>query len=139
MNIKKLVNHLIRFFALNRGSGTTTLVKKISDENDVFVIVPTAQEAEQFNGKAITFNQLIEGKAEGLSKKPILLDNHTLIQLLEEVSIKFVDDDLKIQKRDQLVANIKHQILKFEQGHDIEELEPPRLQYNFMKGEGPYI
>lgn len=95
MDIQIILRNLSGFLLSMRGSGTTTLIKKVAIENDVYVLVPYEQMGQEFGDHAITFNRL--GKARGLKPKPILTDNYTLREISE----------LSLNKFDILDAEIK--------------------------------
>ena len=112
MDTRILLRNLSEFFISMRGSGTTTLIKKVASENDVYVLVPNEQMAKEFGENAITFEGL--DKVRGLKPKPILLDNYTLRQLSELSLNEYNDLDSKIKTRNMLLRDIKHLIDIFE-------------------------
>lgn len=75
-NVSSLMSHF-------RGSGTSTLIKKISDEEDVIVVTGTLESGKQFGGKSVLLSNLNEG-IKGHKPKPILFDNHTIMILCED-------------------------------------------------------
>ncbi len=80
--MKDVFKSVFNFILSQRRSGTTTLIKKIADENDVWVLVPNMSDSLQFKkGSAISVYQLTNnpGILEG---RPILVDNATLLKLL---------------------------------------------------------
>ena len=115
MNARRLLKDLSEFFISMRRSGTTTLIKKVAEENDVWVLVPNAEMAKEFGDTSITFDQL--NKSHGLKPKPILLDNYTLLQLSQLSLDEYNNLDLKIKVRDNFLRDIKHLIDRFERSN----------------------
>jgi hypothetical protein len=111
--MKNIFKSVFNFVLSQRRSGTTTLVKKIADENDVWVLVPNMSDGLQFKkGSAISVHQLCDN-SDGTEGKPILVDNATLLKLigaaarqeekllaLEEVVCKFKKDVEIVGKMD---------------------------------------
>lgn len=114
MNILKIFEDLQSFVVSLRRGGTTTLIKKIAEENDVWVLVADLHHAKEFGDKAITLQQLGEEKAKGRFPKPILIDNHTLLVMTDEVIHEVIHLKNKIKERDKVLESIKEQIQMFE-------------------------
>lgn len=112
MNFRKLVRNLYAFLLSQRQSGTTTLLKKIAAENDVWVLVPNATMKNEFGESTITFDDL--SHAQGRKVKPIFMDNFTMMQLCEFFENELIDKDLKITKQYSLINKIKTDIEMFE-------------------------
>ena len=89
MNILNKLKNVYDFFKKNRQSGTTTLLEKIYDKEDVYVLVSNERQKNNFktnkNKKNIfTLENLYNNqKTIALSKKPILIDNYLMLKLLE--------------------------------------------------------
>lgn len=85
-NIINIIQNLYYFVKNNRRGGTSSLIKKISDENDVWVLVPDKKTGEALNldDKKIVSYDNIDEKL-GYHPKPILVDNYFMISLLDEV------------------------------------------------------
>ena len=111
-NIRKLFFNLFSFVTDLRRSGTTTLIKKVASENDVWVLVPNQESKKEFGEGAITFYEL--DKMKGCEPKPILLDNYTLLKLSELSLNEYERLDFSIKERNRLVRNIKREIEEFE-------------------------
>lgn len=112
MNVRTLLRSLTEFTISMRRSGTTTLIQKVANENDVYVLVPTAEAGKVFGEKAVTFDEL--SRMRGMKKKPILFDNYTLLQLSELSLDEYNNLDMKIEKRNRLLKDIKDLINNFE-------------------------
>lgn len=82
---KQLMQNLVNFIIKSRASGTTTLIKKISKKNDVWIIVPTWDDKVHTFGNAENVLTLydLDGRKD-IDKKPILFDNYTVRYLCEE-------------------------------------------------------
>lgn len=81
MNIITAVTDFLAFLISHRRSGTTTLIEKIAEEHDCHVLVPYMSEKRKPYHVS-----LMELKAmAGEKPKPILVDNHTLLVICEEV------------------------------------------------------
>lgn len=110
------MNDVYVFFNGMRRSGTTSLLQKIAAENDVWVLVPTEVEKREFGGKAITFHEI--GKLGGeTAKKPILVDNYTLLNLSGEASREFTTLETMIARRDKLIKTIRDEITSFDRNN----------------------
>lgn len=108
MKIRKLLSNLVAFATDLRRSGTTTLIKKVASENDVWVLVPNEKMKKEFGESGVTVEEL--ERMEGYKQKPILLDNYTFLQL-SELSLKEYERlDLMIKKRNRLIRTIRDEI-----------------------------
>ena len=112
MNIRKLLSNLFSFVTDLRRSGTSTLIQKVASENDVWVLVPNQQMKEKFGESGVTFDEL--DRMKGCKSKPILLDNHSLLQLSELSLNEYERLDLMIKKRNRLIRTIRDEIRLFE-------------------------
>ena len=89
MNVLNKLKNVYDFFTKNRQSGTTTLLEKIYEKEDVYVLVSDEQQKDNFktskNKKNIfTLKNLYDKqKVAALSKKPILIDNYLMLRLLD--------------------------------------------------------
>ncbi len=112
MNIRKLLSNLYSFVTDLRRSGTTTLIKKVASENDIWVLVPNQQMKKEFGESGVTFDEI--DRMKGFKPKPILLDNYTLLQLSELSLNEYKRLDLMIKKRNRLIRTIRDEINLFE-------------------------
>lgn len=96
MKIHDTLHHLFKFFISWRGAGTTTLIDKIAKENDCIVLV--GQDTERKGDNYITFQDLYNHSYRGRSHKPILVDNHVLLEIVEQ-AINELDSRAQIIKR----------------------------------------
>ena len=71
--IRRFLRNLFEFTVGLRRSGTTTLIKKVAEQNDVWVIVPNQEHKKLFGDYALSLHEL--DKMQGSKPKPILLDN----------------------------------------------------------------
>lgn len=111
MKFSDKLRNICQFLFNQRGSGTTTLIKKISDENDVYVLVPNEQIKRMFGKNAISVNDLYSDA--GLSPKPILMDNSMLLELVDN-SLKEINHlNTKVNRRNQFIKKIKEDIDQF--------------------------
>ena len=99
-----------------RRSGTTTLLEKIAKVHDVYILVPTEKEKrdKKWNGKAICFIDLDKG---GMKPKPILLDNHAMIEFSKHVYALVTELEAKVAASDALISKIKGDIDYFNIQH----------------------
>lgn len=102
--LKGLYDYLQR----NRNSGTTTLIQKVAQENVVVVVIAATMEQgkRMFGDKAIVINSTRMG-GMGRQRKPILIDNFTLLELcrssisdLERVEVKNKGLETKIEQQE---------------------------------------
>jgi hypothetical protein len=112
MNIKKTLSGLFEFLVEQRRSGTTTLIKKIAEEHDVYVLALNSHQAKEFGDKGISIERL--DQLNGRDKKPILVDNTTLLNLIKITLEEQGRLELVVKKQDNLMLRIKHQIRDFE-------------------------
>jgi hypothetical protein len=76
---------------------------------------------KNFGESGVTFDEL--DRMKGNKPKPILLDNHTLLQL-SELSLNEYDRlDLIIKKRNRLIRSIRDEILLFERENGQDSFE----------------
>lgn len=132
MNVNNLLRDMFIFFKKLRGSGTTTLLAKIAKENDVWVIVNNYEEGIQFGDKAVTLDKL-KDRAYGFDNKPILIDNHVLLFLLEESIHKFTEQEEAIKTRTEVLRTLKKAIRSFEVCENV-NLDNPRGISDFSYG-----
>lgn len=117
MNIKKAWLDLFSFVTSLRRSGTTSLIKRVAAENDVWVLVPDMLTKQEFGESGITLQDL--DKLHGHSQKPILVDNYTLIKLSELTMNEFENLELKIKERNNLIRKIRDDIMLFERKNSL--------------------
>jgi hypothetical protein len=117
MRIRRIISNLYAFLLDFRQSGTTTLLKKVALENDVWVLVPDEKLKKEFGEKGVTFDDLT--RLKGKTKKPILFDNYTLLQLTEFTLDEFKDLERAIEYRNTLIKKIKDDIALFERVNNI--------------------
>jgi hypothetical protein len=93
MNIRKIINELSNFFFHLRQSGTTTTIKRLLDEKDIYVLVSNEKIKQsiykEHKDNIFTLNSL--NNIIGKEPKPILVDSDvffTLLPLIEETLIK---------------------------------------------------
>lgn len=86
--IENKINELLALYLSNRSSGSTTILKEVAKNNDVAIIVLNEQMAKEFGGKAVSIN-IAFNKLMGVTKRPIFLDNGTMIELLLNVNSEF--------------------------------------------------
>lgn len=106
--MKRLLRNIYDFFIRQRQGGTTTLLKKVAAENDVWVLVPNVQMKEEFGPQAIDFYDLQD--MMGKDKKPILVDNYTMIRLCEEFSLNMSELQTSLHEKRILLENIERLI-----------------------------
>ena len=127
MNIKRVLQDMSAFFTSQRRGGTTSLIKRISESNDVYVLVSLEREKKNFKN-AVSFGQL---KNELHKKpKPILVDNGTMMLLLERSCDEIEKLELGLSKRDILINKIKTEISFFQETGDVCQDAIPRMKYN---------
>lgn len=104
---------LYSFFISQRRSGTTTLLKEIAKKNDVWILVPNEADKKQFGDKAISFSDIEKTIPE--SKKPVLVDNHTMLKLHDVFKANIIELKNSIKDRDMLINSIEHLISNYRQ------------------------
>lgn len=103
--LQKILQHLID----NRQVGTTTLIRKVAKENDIYVLVRQTEERIDFD-KSVrknvitpeTLYKIKEGK-----EKPILIDNGILHELLVDTLLKIGEQEEIINKKNRALKEIK--------------------------------
>jgi hypothetical protein len=96
----------MQFISQQRRSGTSSLLKRIADHNDVWILVPDDKSKSIFGDSALSFEDLSSQRAT--KKKPILVDNHTLIRFCEMTHTEIESLENEIQRRDLLISKIDH-------------------------------
>lgn len=100
---------LIKFAFNNRQVGTTTLLQKISEENDVIVVVVRSEEKTNFKGEVFTLLELVN-YPQGATPKPYILDNSAIRYITEE-SAKLINARTEsLEEHRKTLASIKKQI-----------------------------
>lgn len=99
------------FFISMRRGGTTSLLRKIADENDVYVLVPTSAQKKEFGDKAITLEELHNNT--GRKAKPVLVDNYTMILLSEDGIKEFEKLRKAFNERQRMLRDIDVMLERF--------------------------
>lgn len=81
MRIKDTIRKVFHFLSTFRQCGTSTLIQEVAKQHDIYIIVARYEEKKRFGEQAICISEL--NKVEGLPKKPFLVDNYTLIAIME--------------------------------------------------------
>jgi hypothetical protein len=88
--IQKIFRSFLSFMMGNRQTGHTTLLQKIADEHDVYIIVDSMQSKDEFpkhlQDKCIPLGRI--DKLDGAPNKPILIDNGALQTMLREMLLE---------------------------------------------------
>lgn len=109
--MKKLLRQVVEFFISQRRSGTTRLIRHTAEHNDVWVLVPNAEMKKEFGDKGVSFDDL--ERMRGAERKPILVDNYTMLKLCEEFDINIKKLEEAIKERETLINSIEHLIGRF--------------------------
>lgn len=112
MRVLNVLHDLRMFLSHNRGSGTSTILKRIASEKDVYVLVSNERMRREFGDCAVTLDGLYN--KYGLDRKPILFDNHVLIVLVEEILDELNKLENKLKKWREFIATLKCTIEQFE-------------------------
>jgi len=106
MTSSKIIDSLVDFLLRFRRSGTTTQLKDMASKYDCWVIVATEEEADKFgkNGLALRNLHLVRGE----KPKPVLIDNHVLIQLLTDADDKIKRLGGKLMEKENMLRGIKN-------------------------------
>ena len=96
----KQAQNLLEFLKQNRKSGTTSLLVDTYDNNDSYFIVNDEHQKAMLKTKStkddiLPLKHLDFTKFAGKSKKPILIDNYPIIELLEKLI--YLNKELKIK------------------------------------------
>lgn len=118
MKIREILQAIYRTVFEARRMGTSTMLKKLASENDVYILVPNGKCKEMFGDSAITFGELIKNGGLGRSPKPLLLDNFTLLELTRETFDEIARLEGEVVRRDQLIHTISRAISNFEKGNN---------------------
>lgn len=111
MKIGKILNNLLSFLLSNRQTGTTSFLEKIATENNVWVIVARHKEKPKFNGKALAIDEL--NHVRGLDRRPILIDNHTMLCILEDINSDYNNLLIKYDRNEKLIEEITKSIIRY--------------------------
>ncbi|NBR14936.1 MAG: hypothetical protein EBU01_10225 [Crocinitomicaceae bacterium] len=110
--MKRLLRLVCDFFISQRASGTTTLLKSVAANNDVWVLVPNAEMKSEFGSQGVSFDDL--ERMQGKAKKPILVDNYTMLKLCDDFNINITELEQLVKDRDVLINSIDHLIHEFQ-------------------------
>lgn len=109
------IMHSIRdFFLFNRRSGTTTLINKIAEKENIWILVANNDEVKLFpkhGDKVISILDLDD--LHLMEPRPILVDNHTIIKIVELVQSNTLDMQKEINDRNDLLKDIRDAIEMF--------------------------
>ena len=110
--MKRLLRLVCDFFISQRQGGTTTLLKKVAANNDVWVLIPNAEMKSEFGSQGVSFDDL--ERMQGKAKKPILIDNYTMLKLCDDFNINIKELEHSIKERDVLINSIDHLVHEFQ-------------------------
>jgi len=119
MKVREILQAIYRTVFEARRMGTSTMLKKLASENDVYILVPNEKCKEMFGDSAITFEELIKNGGLGRSPKPLLLDNFTLLELTRGTFDEIARLEGEVVRRDQLIHTISRDISNFEKENNI--------------------
>jgi len=111
MKALNLIDNILSFLFSQRQSGTTSLLKKIAKENDVWVLVADEVQKKEFGDKAVS----IEDLKMGIPNKPILFDNYTIMKLTSLSQSEILNLLEKVRRRDELIDDIYQKTKKFKE------------------------
>ena len=96
---EEIIKSVYDFMIRHRSSGTSTLIKEISEKNDCYVIVGNESETKEFPNSINILNMV---KYRGLANKPILIDNYALLKILDSAITRFYvlkEENEKLRKQ----------------------------------------
>lgn len=98
--------------SLRRG-GTSTLLQKIAEKEDVYVLVSSEKEKNdpKWGGKALSFGDL---KRSSLPPKPILIDNYFMLEIAERAYRHQIKIETELAARNVFLHQIKYELESFE-------------------------
>lgn len=112
-DITNLVNELYDYTLATRSKGYTTMIKKMSEDNDILVVVNSSEDKSHFFDidpkKLITMNDILNYKLRGQDKM-LLFDNHTLIKFMDLVSKRINELEEDKRRKNALLELIKGKI-----------------------------
>jgi hypothetical protein len=106
---------IFHFLLDNRQVGSTSLLEKVSKNEDITIVVSTVK--EKFNEKCITLEDISNNSQNGKPRRPILFDNHAIVEIVEHADKKISRLEMDIfarQELDELFSNIRKD---FEKSH----------------------
>lgn len=84
-NIRNKLRSLTTLFSRCRQSGSTSLLKEIAEKHDCFILVHNEEQKREIGKNAIVIRDVTDAMFMD-PKKPILVDNHFMIKLLQEIT-----------------------------------------------------
>jgi ABC-type phosphate transport system auxiliary subunit len=111
MDTRDTLKSVFRFFLRNRKTGATRLIQRIAKQNDVWVLVSNQMQEKDFGDKGVSIHRINE--LDGLEKRPILVDNQTMMKIFGEFSDEKTELEKQIKELENLVDNIHTQISVF--------------------------
>ena len=115
MNIKKIIKNIYDILESLRQSGTSTLLKKIRKDNDIYIMVSNKKIKHILFGEdsnVLTMNDDIT-KVIGKDPKPILIDTDVLMALLPEIENKIDILEKSNKQKEELIDSIELKIKNY--------------------------
>jgi hypothetical protein len=101
---------LLNFIERNRRQGSTSLLREVAENNDVYYLVFREDQKQTLNVKgAISFGELEKGLT--LEKKPVLVDVAFLHEFVQYYDTKIVRLSMKNQELENKIQRIKDALL----------------------------
>lgn len=114
MNITRKLRSVFEALASGRRKGFTSEMKKIADfREDVLVVCPDAKSASRFGEKGVSIFELDNKILNSTEKRLILIDNHTLLALIDEASSELQFQETELNKFSRLVKSIETKLDDF--------------------------
>lgn len=109
----KILQEFYQWVHSLRRSGTSTLLQKIAEKEDVYVLVGSEKEKNdpKWGGKALSFDDL---KRSSLPPKPILVDNYFMLEIAERAYRHQTKIETELAARNVFLHRIKYELESFE-------------------------
>lgn len=117
--MNKLFKLLKDILFFNRRNGSTSLLKRIAKTERVYILVENAEDKKDFGESAITLHDF--KNIEGKDLRPILVDNHLLMNIIDDVELKIYTLKNELSKKDRLINNINNLVKEYTNHNHFDE------------------
>lgn len=138
---RKFVYRCGQFFENKRRSGTTSFLKKLSDENQgkIWILCAGKKESLQFGNNGMYADQIIErGNSHFFEDRPILVDNHFLLGLCQLWQQDMDTKEYIIRKNMLFLEQIQFMVRDFQNGK-LNPLKDDDSQRRLERGHGSFM
>lgn len=105
-NISEIMRNIMVLMSQNRRSGTSTLIKNISKEHKVLIVVAHLIEKNDFGETAVSLSEIRNMGSITATKTPVLFDNHAVMVLAELALREIINLQEKVSELEGKITKI---------------------------------